>query len=514
MKVCVIHFHLNRGGVTRVIANQLLAMDQIAQRNGRQTLTEVVVFYGGRADGWNADLSQQISFPVELVALPFLDYDEIASECSDLAHAIRNSLHERGFTRDSTLLHIHNHSLGKKAAMPAAVEQLARDGWPVLLQIHDFAEDLRPQNYTHLLSGYDTPSQLQATLYPQASHIHYATLNGRDHSLMLAGGVPEERLHLLPNPVNPLAVSENVESARAKLIKRFQVPPDHRYVLYPVRAIGRKNLGEFLLWAAITNGVTFGISLRPKNPREAKGFNQWKRLSEELSLPVAFSTGEAGGLSLGENYAAADAIVTTSVAEGFGLVFLEAYLAGKPLFGRRLAGVVDDFESAGLRFPGLVSKMSIPADLIDVDVLQRSATLAGAKLRESFGLPNAKSSHDSEVPSQFSGETLDFGMLDFLAQAAIIKQLSRSQSDRERIRWLNPVVGKIEQDGDDQAAIIRANSNIIAKDYSLSEIGQKLQHVYQTVLDSPVGEVSVRPEIGQSVLDFFLQPSKLCLIRL
>ena len=46
--------------------------------------------------------------------------------------------------------------------------------------------------------------------------------------------------------------------------------------------------------------------------------------------------GAPGGLEFFENLAAADAVATTSLAEGFGMVFLEAWLAGRPLVGRDL----------------------------------------------------------------------------------------------------------------------------------------------------------------------------------
>ena len=50
----------------------------------------------------------------------------------------------------------------------------------------------------------DGTDDLASVLYPQAEHIHYATLNRRDWSILRDAGVPLARLHLLPNPVPEL----------------------------------------------------------------------------------------------------------------------------------------------------------------------------------------------------------------------------------------------------------------------------------------------------------------------
>ncbi len=58
--------------------------------------------------------------------------------------------------------------------------------------------------------------------------------------------------------------------------------------------------------------------------------------------------------------AKADALITTSVAEGFGLAFLEPWLASKPLVGRNLPEITADFAEHGLDLSALYNCLPVP----------------------------------------------------------------------------------------------------------------------------------------------------------
>ena len=86
---------------------------------------------------------------------PRLQYDtQPVDESAELAGQLRRQLSALGFQPDQTVLHVHNHSLGKNASLPGALRLLAEDGYALLLQIHDFAEDCRPRNYCHLIDAW------------------------------------------------------------------------------------------------------------------------------------------------------------------------------------------------------------------------------------------------------------------------------------------------------------------------------------------------------------------------
>ena len=233
----------------------------------------------------------------------------------------------QGFGARDTLLHVHNHSLGKNVSWPGALAELARRGWRTLLQVHDFAEDNRPANYQRLSTAWisPTPEQIGGLLYPQAPHIHYATLTRRDADVLREAGVAAERLDSLPNPAAEFGPLPAAAEARERVFAKLGLPADARLLVYPVRGIRRKNLGEMLLLAALAPADAYlAVTLAPKNPAEYVSFDCWNELARRLHLRCRFDTGGEYGAGYHDMLAAADAILTTSVAEGFGMVFLEA----------------------------------------------------------------------------------------------------------------------------------------------------------------------------------------------
>ena len=59
----------------------------------------------------------------------------------------------------------------------APLRRLASDGYRLLLQVHDFAEDLRPLNFGRLSQA--TQVDTASYPYPDAAHIHYGQRVGR-----------------------------------------------------------------------------------------------------------------------------------------------------------------------------------------------------------------------------------------------------------------------------------------------------------------------------------------------
>ena len=96
MQLAIFHYHLGRGGVTRVIENHLVGLGLLepARRPSR-----VTVFYGGRRQGWRDGLVDSLPFDVGLVAMPGLDYDE-AVQREDLNHDLSSDIN------DLSLIHI------------------------------------------------------------------------------------------------------------------------------------------------------------------------------------------------------------------------------------------------------------------------------------------------------------------------------------------------------------------------------------------------------------------------
>ncbi|NOZ39337.1 MAG: glycosyltransferase family 4 protein [Planctomycetes bacterium] len=513
MQLVILHYHLNRGGVTTVVENHLrsLALLKPEERPSR-----VAIVYGGRAAAWNESVAQELPFECSLIGVPELEYDQLRESESPLYDALQTVL--QSFDRDSTVLHVHNHSLGKNAAMAPVVCRLADEGWRLLLQIHDFAEDLRPANYQHLLDKADSVEQLRGQLYPQADQIHYAVLNQRDRQIMAQAGIDDERLHLLPNPVRApqhLPDARQVAASKVELMQALGVSASHRLVLYPVRPIRRKNLGELLLWSLLAGDTTFALTLAPLNSQERTAYQQWVEFATELNLPIQFEVANKTDLPFEEIYTAADAIITTSVAEGFGLVFLEASLAGRQLVGRSLPSVCNDFEAAGMQFPGLAETMAIPVDEIDLEELRLSAARRIDQLRAAYGLPLQEQAASPQSEAVFAGDMVDFGRLELSQQRSFLRRVKTEADLRKTLRALNPTVQSIGAlSGEDLKQTITNNCRVIAQHYSPEVIGEKLGSVYRALLASCPSRVACEPALAGAILDRFVHPSQLFPIRL
>lgn len=507
-RLAIIHYHLNRGGVTRVIANQLIALNATCDADRP---CPVMILYGGRALGWPTDLEQKCpALQIELVDLPQLDYDtdEIVAP-ENLSARLEERLTERGFAADETLFHVHNHNLGKNLALPGALIRLAKRGYHLLLEIHDFAEDLRPQNYRRLLEPRgDPPTPVLRELYPQAPHIQYAVLNDRDYEILRKAGVDRTRLHLLPNPVLPIGSLPDRNSVRDKLVERFGIRHDQRLAIYPVRGIRRKNIGEVLLWSLLPDAdTTFGLTLAPLNPDEKPSYDKWRQLAARLELPCVFGLGESGGLEFTESLAAADLLITTSLAEGFGMVFLEAWLAERWLIGRDLPEITRDFQRHGLQLTGLSARLMIPVEWIGIEKLRQTIESAFRGVLDAYARPVPESRWlEQQIEGKIHSGLIDFGDLDVELQARVIEQVARDPQQQKKLAEANPwMLSAIEANGETTTETIKANANVVEREYSVAASGRRLRQIYDQVFASPASDNCDPLEQPEEILNYFLR---------
>lgn len=492
-----------------MVLNHLLALDALPDQV-RPAL--ILLLHGGRRAGLPHDLATRVrSIKLTEVVIPELDYDEglpAKAQPRHLADVVETALRNLGCGADDTLLHVHNHALGKNVSLPGALRELAGRGFGLLLQVHDFAEDFRPTNYRRLLTALSPgdPAGLPGALYPQASHIHFAVLNGRDLSVLRAAGIDTSRLHLLPNPVLPPERLPDRTTARVRLADRFGIDARGRYVLSPVRGIRRKNLGEMLLWAAVSSGTVFACTLPPLNPLEQPCYAKWRALAQELGLPCFFEVGGAAGLSLSENFAACDRVLTTSVAEGFGFVFLEPCLAERPLVGRDLPDMTRDFVAAGLTFSGLQPRIDVPVDWVGaaelLDMLQHSfnGTL------QAYGRePLSQRALEVGLEEKLREGCVDFGDLTADVQELVLRKVCGEGAARKLLLLRNPGLRDTLASQDNSlAAEVSRNSDLVRSEYSLEVSGRQLSKVYRSVMESPRTPPRAELVHGDRILNSFL----------
>lgn len=462
MRVAALHYHFRRGGVTNVMTT--------AGRALRDAGTELV-FMAGEPPAVKLD------FPC--VVDPALGYDR--DERPDELY--RRIVSQAGGAPD--LWHIHNHALGKNLAVPRLVHYLAERGERMLLHIHDFAEDFRAANVQRLRELAPDPAALQAFLYPVAEHIRYATLTQRDAGVLIAAGIPHAQVDVFPNPVAAPAFA-SAAADRSSPVKTY---------VYPVRGIRRKNIGELLLWAARGEGQDrFVLTLPPSSAVDAGPYAAWKELAVALKLPVEFEAGL--NRPYADVLAQADALITTSIAEGFGLSFAEPWLAGKPLTGRRIDDVVCDLEETGLRFGGLYDRLPVPLAWVNRERLEDAIRQSLHTLYRDYELAEPDDAVARAWKAMTCDDHVDFGRLDEAMQADVIRKAAHGG-------WpgrLHPVSGDVE-----------ANAAVVREKFCPARYAERLREVYARLVGGRTGRVEGAQ--GALITARFLQPENLYLLR-
>lgn len=518
MNLAIVHHHLNRGGVTQVILSHLRALHEA---DALKDFERIVVFHGGRITGWPTEAEPALA-RVELEGVASIDYDNVVDVAKDAPYNdMSAALSRRDLPAESTILHVHNHTLGKNAAWPGALARLAEDGYRMLLQLHDFAEDFRPDNYRHQVEFYGGKGMTE--VYFQAPHVQYAVLNSRDRNILLGAGFQEDHLAWLPNPVHTFPPLPHKADARQKLRERCGVPESDWFVLYPVRGIRRKNVGELVLWSALSpRPTTFAVTLAPVNPVERPAYDAWQAFAEERDLPCKFDVGGEAGLTFHENLAAADAIINTSVAEGFGLVFLEAWLTDNLLIGRDLPEISADFKNAGLRLDSLAPALWIPrrSPLSDRTVFseQRYREQMAELFRgivTSFGLDDSlMDSFDTQMDARLADDWIDFALLTTQAQREVIDSILNERELAEMIVQENAqVMRPLTEPNAKLTGLIEGNAQIVLQRFSLRGTGETLRQQYSQLMKQTPGAVSPLAN-AEAILRQFVDLSRLHPVRL
>jgi glycosyltransferase involved in cell wall biosynthesis len=328
MKITMLHYHLKPGGVTTVIRN---AQRALAGKHDVQVLAD-------------------------------FGYDDNRRTFQRRAQEYLRRLPRTG------ILHTHNIGLGKNPALTYAVKLLAETGRiNILNQVHDFPEENRPAQMRALRQHADW----QAMCYYDLPNVLWATLTTTDAEKLAARGIPRQKIHVLPNPVDtdfflhPMSFRACEESqtlcrkefrdssqARNDIVRKiagfarrrgFRFDSEKPFLLSPMKVMERKNNEEAVALVEKMPGWQLVISLDTDREYSAR----LKRRICRKKLPVVIGAG-----AVFENplplFHAAEAILTTATQEGFGYAFLEGWLCGKLVVGRDIPEVTRDFTAAGM----------------------------------------------------------------------------------------------------------------------------------------------------------------------
>ena len=429
MKVVILHYHLNPGGVTRIIESQVNSIQSVNEsmpikvlcgnNRGSAHIPGVSTQVNSMLNYWNAN-SQDEDFEKNVAAIIAIIQENLSND---------------------TILHCHNPNLGKNPALTVAIYRLALQGYAVINHCHDFPED-RPANL-EILGRFLTQSTgltLPDILYPRLPRYHYITLNSCDLQRILKTGVPASQIHLLHNPVSfhKQGIETEDQELRRKICNALGLDASMKICTYPVRAIERKNLGEFILLAVLfSKEALFTVTQPPLNPLELPRYNRWKSFCLENNIQVKFESGRT--VNHEELINISDFCITTSIREGFGMVYLEPWLAGTPVIGRDLPCVTDDLIRHGLEFSRLYPGIFVENE----------------------------------------GQMTDFKDLTFENQERIIMEIIRHESSGSRLLQGNPFLLNFLDDFPHD--MILRNQRIIKDDFSPEKYGKRLFAIYREI---------------------------------
>jgi len=436
MKIHILHYHLHPGGVARVIESQIESL------RAQFPHTQLQVVTGYCPD--KATLEKQGVTVIENPKLNYLfeeDLDDV--DVNYLFHSLLGFLYYHIGKDD--VLHAHNLNLGKNPVLTYAVSYLAQRGLKMINHCHDFAED-RPNNWKFLKDIIEVHfnEPLKGVLYPTLENYRFAVLNSYDLKRISSYHLPEEHIHYLPNPIQQVVVPEvkEREEAKEKLCNELHLDPGKRIVTYPVRVIRRKNIGELILLSVLfEDQFHWLVTLPPKNPQEMRDYEKWQNFAAKYDLPIHFEVGTK--VDFPTLMKGSDFCITTSVREGFGMAFMEPWMYGTPVIGRRLPYVVDDFISLGFHFPNLYDTLLV----------------------------------------EDRNEVKDFKDIIAEEQMSFIKQMIKGDVDKTDIFQRNPHLDHLMDPN--EPAIVEANIKRVKQHYSLEQYGKKLGSIYRQLSEFP-----------------------------
>jgi hypothetical protein len=298
--------------------------------------------------------------------------------------------------------------------------------------------------------------------------------------VLLRAGLEKEGLHRLPNTVNPHP-------------KTQQIVPTKPMVLYPIRAIRRKNIGEAVLLSLFFKNHEFlAITLPPNSSMDIKSYNAWKTFVTDYHFKVQFDKG------LRDNFISlmrsARWLITTSITEGFGFSFLEPWLFEKLLWGRKITDICQDFETNGIQLDHLYSRLNVSLDWMNYHQFFQTWKDCIAKVCSLFHV-TIDSKRIKNVFDRFTENgNIDFGLLSEGYQKRIITGLISNRGRIEQMCRLNPFLsdpGNVSNADE----LVKHNQRAILKTYNKVTYRKRLLEIYQKVARS-----EVKQKINKTVL--------------
>ncbi len=389
VRLFIVHSHFRPGGVRRVI--ELGVSHLVALREG--DVAEVTLVGGERPDAnwWNG--FRQISAPASARCRiePALGYlSEQRAKPSAIRSRVRRYLRRvLGQTPvRETAVWAHNLGLGRNPILAEELVGLCTDrGLRLVLHHHDWWFDNRWARWPEMRrAGLRSLRRVAQALIPVGGQVHHVAINRADAAVL--------RKHLgaharwIPNPAETGGPPRLRPGRSARRWLRSHLGVEGPVWLMPCRLLRRKNVAEALLlmrwlrpeaWLVTTGG--------PSSAEETSYARQLAAAARRYAWPLRLSVLQRGGPdqpTVAALMQSSEVVLLTSLQEGFGLPYLEATTAQRPLIARRLPNVAPDLARLGFRFPQVYDEIWIDPQLFDWEAERSRRRAAYAAWRKTL----------------------------------------------------------------------------------------------------------------------------------
>lgn len=371
MTLVIVHYHLRPGGIRRIIE---LATPHLV-RHAPRPITKVVIATGEPADHpWHDHFAHQLAgVPIAVLVEPSFNYlSEQRGSPERIITRIRRTV-KKLFANSNTvncLVWAHNLGVGRNLLLTRELTAAcAGRDIPLVAHHHDWWFDNRWVRWPEMRrSGVRRLADAAQAVFPPQNRVLHAAINHADAAI-LTRHFGKSALWL-PNftEAAPLPSLTRIHSAQHWLRSKLG-HADAPVWLLPCRTLRRKNIAEALLltrwlrpeaWLVVTGAAS--------SADELPYFDALKRTAHQhhrrLRLGVLAGK-ESRKPSIPELLAASEAVLLTSIQEGFGLPYLEAAAAQRPLIARHLPNIAPDLDRFGFRFPQAYDEILIAPELFD-----------------------------------------------------------------------------------------------------------------------------------------------------
>ncbi|MFC1582773.1 hypothetical protein ACFL4W_04470 [Planctomycetota bacterium] len=251
-----------------------------------------------------------------------------------------------------------------------------------IFRTHDFMQD-RPTNFSNVKKFRPRRSRFvpdwHQIFYPTLPNIYYMAISTTGMRELFSHGIDGDTIYYLPNSIddNLMVPDEKYKGLRDAVNQRFGLDDATKIIYYPVRCVPRKNVEEAILLTVLANRIArkdtqlykkdvvsgdyhLIVSLDNHSPKTGIYAEKIKEFVKANNLPVTIGFGDLLNLERGfdddgkmknwgiaDAYAISEIVVTTSILEGFGFVYIEPWMVDCLVIGRNLPMVTNDFTKLG-----------------------------------------------------------------------------------------------------------------------------------------------------------------------